>query len=102
MQPLTQRFGRNPAYVGCVRVTQPGNGDEQQHFARSRRQRGERPLDAALLHLARAASLAALRDVDGRRRAIADADAAAAKITAAELIAQFAAERAKVAAIAAR
>jgi hypothetical protein len=57
---------------------------------------GERPLDAALLHLARAASLGALGDADGRRRALADADAAAAVLTAASLEAQFAAERAKL------
>ena len=48
MKPLTQRFGRNPAYVGCVRVTQAGDADEQQHFARGRRERRECVLDAAL------------------------------------------------------
>ncbi len=58
---------------------------------------GERPLDAALLHLARAMSLAALGDADGRAHAIGDADAAAAKLAAADLKAQFAAERSKVA-----
>jgi hypothetical protein len=45
----------------------------------------ERPLDAALLHLARAVSLAALDDADGRADAIADADAAAAKLVATDL-----------------
>jgi hypothetical protein len=58
----------------------------------------ERPLDAALLHLARAVSLAALGDADGMAHAIGDADAAAAKLAATDLKAQFAAERAKVAA----
>jgi hypothetical protein len=58
----------------------------------------ERPLDAALLHLARAVSLAALGDTGGRAHAIGNADAAAAKLTAMDLRAQFAAERAKVAA----
>jgi hypothetical protein len=59
---------------------------------------GERPLDAALLHLARAVSLAALGDVNDRARAIRKADAAAAKLAAADLKAQFAVERGKVAA----
>jgi hypothetical protein len=59
---------------------------------------GERPLDAALLHLARAVSLAALGDIDGRAHAISDADAAAAKLAAMDLKARFASERAKVAA----
>jgi hypothetical protein len=58
---------------------------------------GERPLDTALLHLARAMSLAALGDADGRAQAIGDADAAAAKLSATSLKAQFAAERAKIA-----
>jgi hypothetical protein len=58
----------------------------------------ERPLDAALLHLARAVSLAALRDIGGTVRAIGDADAAAAKLAGTDLKAQFAAERSKVAA----
>jgi hypothetical protein len=57
----------------------------------------ERPLDAALLHLARAASLAALGDTAGSALAIGNADAAAAKFAATGLKAQFAAERAKVA-----
>jgi hypothetical protein len=57
-----------------------------------------RPLDAALLHLARAVSLAALGDANGAARAIGDADAAAAKLAATDLKAQFAAERTKVAA----
>lgn len=56
---------------------------------------GERPLDAALLHLARASALATLGDKKGMSRAIAGADAAAARLTAPELKAQFAAERAK-------
>jgi len=56
----------------------------------------ERPLDAALLHLARAVSLAALGDADGRAHAIGDADVAAAKLVAMDLKARFAAERAKV------
>ncbi len=58
---------------------------------------GERPLDAALLHLARAVSFAALGDTAGGARALRDADAAAAKLAAADLQARFAAERAKVA-----
>lgn len=57
---------------------------------------GERPLDAALLHLARAVSLAALGDTDGRAHAISEADAAAAKLTAQNLKTQFAVEHAKV------
>ncbi len=57
---------------------------------------GERPLDAARLHLARAVSLAALGDTESRAQAIGNADAAAAKLAAAELKAQFAAERAAV------
>jgi len=58
---------------------------------------GERPLDAALLHLARAVSLTALGDAKGRADAIRDADAAAAKLAATDLRAQFATGRAKVA-----
>jgi hypothetical protein len=58
---------------------------------------GERPLDAAKLHLSRAVSLGALGDADARARAIQDADTFAAKLAAADLKAQFAAERAKVA-----
>jgi hypothetical protein len=58
---------------------------------------GERPLDAARLHLVRASSLAALGDTNGRFRAIGDADAAAANLRAPNLKAQFAAERSKVA-----
>ena len=54
----------------------------------------ERPLDAALLHLARAVSLAALGDTSGRAHAIGNPDAAAAKLAAMDLKAQFAAERA--------
>jgi hypothetical protein len=58
--------------------------------------RGQRPLDAARLHLVRASSLAALGDTNGRLRAIGDADAAAANLTAPNLKAQFAVERSKV------
>jgi hypothetical protein len=58
--------------------------------------RGQRPLDAARIHLVRASSLAALGDPNGRLRAIGDADAAAANLTAPNLKAQFAAERSKV------
>jgi hypothetical protein len=58
---------------------------------------GERPLDSALLQLARAVSLSALGDNDGRAQAISDADAAASKLTAVNSRAQFAAERAKIA-----
>lgn len=57
---------------------------------------GERPLDAALLHLARASSLAVLGDNGGSLREIDDADAAASKLTAPSLKAQFAAARAKI------
>jgi hypothetical protein len=57
---------------------------------------GERPLDAALLHLVRASSLTAQGDKSGRLRAIGDADATASKLTATSLQAQFAAERAKI------
>jgi hypothetical protein len=59
---------------------------------------GERLLDAALLHLARAVSLVDLGDPDGWAHAIADADAAAAKLVAKDLKTRFAAERARVAA----
>jgi len=55
---------------------------------------GERPLDAALLHLARASALAALGDTNGKSRAIASAEAAASSLTAPELKALFDAERA--------
>lgn len=57
---------------------------------------GERPLDAALLQLARAVSLAALGSDSASALAIGAADAAAAKLAAAELKKQFAAERARV------
>lgn len=57
---------------------------------------GERPLDSALLQLARAVSLAALGNDDGRAHAMGAADAAASKLAPPELRAQFAAERAKV------
>jgi hypothetical protein len=56
---------------------------------------GARPLDAALLQLARATSFAALGDDDRAGRAIVEADAAAARLPTAELKAQFVAERAK-------
>ena len=56
---------------------------------------GQRPLDAALLHLARAVALGAGGDGAGKDQAMAAADAAAAPLAAAELIAQFAAARAK-------
>jgi len=58
---------------------------------------GERPLDAARLHLARATSFAALGDTDAKLRAIDDADAAASKLVAPDLKAQFDAERERVA-----
>jgi hypothetical protein len=57
---------------------------------------GERPLDAALLHLARARSLAAMGEADGSLRAIGDADVAASKLVAQNLKAQFDTERSKV------
>ena len=57
---------------------------------------GERPLDAARLHLARAVSLAALGDADGSAQAIGDADSDAAKIALEHLKPLFVAERAKV------
>jgi hypothetical protein len=57
---------------------------------------GERPLDAALLHLARAVSFAALGNKEDKALAIADADAAASKTASSDLKAQFDAERAKV------
>jgi hypothetical protein len=56
----------------------------------------ERPLDTALLHLARATSLAAMGDTDGSLRAIADADVAASKLSAPTMRAQFDSERSKV------
>jgi len=55
---------------------------------------GERPLDAAQLHLARAASLAALGDALGTAEAMRSADAAAAKLQP-ELKARFDSVRAK-------
>lgn len=57
---------------------------------------GQRPLDAALLHLARASALAMLGDENGKSRAIIDADAVASKLTATDLQEQFASERAKL------
>ena len=56
---------------------------------------GERPLDLALLHLARASSLASLGDLEGRSLAIESADLAAAKLTAPDLQREFAAQREK-------
>lgn len=56
---------------------------------------GERPLDTGLLHLARAVSFASLGDTNGRTRAISDADAAAARLTAAGLKDQYALKRAE-------
>jgi hypothetical protein len=56
---------------------------------------GARPLDTGLLHLARATSFASLGDTDGKARAIAEADAAAAKLTVACLKEQYAMERAR-------
>lgn len=57
---------------------------------------GERPLDAARLHLARAVSFATMGDDERRVHAIREADASASTLTAAKLRAQFVAERAKV------
>jgi hypothetical protein len=56
---------------------------------------GARPLDAALLHLVRSWALAELGDNGRAGRAIAEADAAPAKLTAPDLKQQFAAERAR-------
>jgi len=56
---------------------------------------GARPLDAAMLQLARATSLAAIGDNDRARRAVVEADATAAKLPTAELKAKFVAERAR-------
>lgn len=61
---------------------------------------GERPLDAALLHLARASALSALGDANGASSAIADADAAATPLAAPDLKAQFETARARVVAAA--
>jgi hypothetical protein len=57
----------------------------------------ERPLDTALLHLARAASFAALGDANGKSLAIEDAEATASRLAAPDLKAQFDTERAKLA-----
>lgn len=57
----------------------------------------ERPLDGALLQLARAVSLGALGDNDGRAQAIGDADTTASKLTEMNLRAQYAAARAEIA-----
>jgi hypothetical protein len=56
---------------------------------------GDRPLDAALLQLARALSLAAVGD-DDSARAISEADAIASRLTETRLTAQFMTQRAKV------
>ena len=48
------------------------------------------------LHLARASSLAAMGDTNGRLQAISDADFAASKLGAPNLRAQFDTERSKV------
>jgi hypothetical protein len=56
---------------------------------------GERPLDTALLHLARARSLGAMGDSERARAAIRDGDVAATKITQASLRSQFDMERAR-------
>lgn len=58
---------------------------------------GERPLDSALLHLARAVAFGARGDGSGRAQALVAADAAAAKLAAPELKAQF--DRTRAAAI---
>jgi hypothetical protein len=58
---------------------------------------GARPFDAATLHLARAASLAALGDVEASEAAIASADAVAAKLASEDLKQKFAAERERMA-----
>ncbi len=57
---------------------------------------GDRPLDVALLQLARAEALRALGDVAGSEIAIRLADEAASTLGAEELRAQFASERARV------
>jgi tetratricopeptide (TPR) repeat protein len=54
---------------------------------------GARPLDTALLHLARASALAALGDRNGASQAIDDADSAAANLAAPDLKSQFDTER---------
>ena len=55
---------------------------------------GQRPLDGALLQLARAVSFAALGNTEGSARAFDEADAAASKLATADLQQQYAAERA--------
>jgi hypothetical protein len=57
---------------------------------------GNRPLDAALLHLARVVSLAALADTEGSTHALRDADAAAEQLATPGLKVQFDAERSRV------
>jgi hypothetical protein len=56
-----------------------------------------RPLDSALLQLARAVSFGALGDNDARAQAIGEADVAALTLTDMNLKAQFVAERSKIA-----
>lgn len=55
---------------------------------------GERPLDVARLHLARAVSFAAMGNRDAATRALSDADAIASTLTSDDLLAQFATQRA--------
>jgi hypothetical protein len=57
---------------------------------------GERPLDTALLHLARARALAVLGDAGAASWAVGEADMAASRLPAASLKAQFDQERSKV------
>jgi hypothetical protein len=57
---------------------------------------GQRPLDAARLHLLRARAFAAVGDAEGHASALGEADRAAATIASTDLQRQFAAERAKV------
>jgi hypothetical protein len=56
---------------------------------------GVRPFDTGLLHLARAVSFASLGDTGGSAHAIAEADAAAANVTAMVLKEQYAKERSR-------
>jgi hypothetical protein len=48
MESLSERLRCDAADVGRIRVIEAGHADEQENFARGRRQRGERPLDAPL------------------------------------------------------
>jgi len=57
---------------------------------------GDRPLDAARLHLARAVSFAAIGDDSARAKAVGDADAIVARLADTKLITKFATERARV------